>query len=73
MGWNPTRERSESKRRKGGAGVWQRRFWEHHIRDEDDLARCVAYCHWNPVKHGLVGRPEDWAWSSYRRDVGVRA
>lgn len=51
------------------AGLWQRRFWEHHVRDEDDLARCVRYCWWNPVKHGFVERPEDWAWSSVHRDI----
>jgi putative transposase len=45
-------------------GIWQRRFWEHHIRDEADLASHVWYCHHNPVKHGLVARPEDWALSS---------
>ena len=50
-------------------GVWQRRFWEHHLRDEADLAAHVRYCWWNPVKHGLVDRPEDWAFSSVHRDI----
>ena len=45
-------------------GIWQRRFWEHHIRDEADLAAHVWYCHSNPVRHGLVERPEDWPHSS---------
>ena len=45
-------------------GLWQRRFWEHHIRDDADFLSHVRYCHENPVKHGLVARPEDWAFSS---------
>lgn len=49
-------------------GVWQRRFWEHHIRDDADWQAHVRYCWMNPVKHGLVERPEDWPWSSYHRD-----
>lgn len=48
-------------------GVWQRRFWEHHIRDEADYTAHLQYCWVNPVKHGLVERPEDWAFSSFRR------
>lgn len=50
-------------------GIWQRRFWEHHIRDEGDMAEHVKYCWTNPVKHGLVERPEDWAYSSIHRDL----
>ena len=53
---------------KGGLAVWQRRFWEHCIRDAEDFAAHVDYCHWNPVKHGYVARPEDWAWSSVHRE-----
>ncbi|TRW98389.1 transposase [Paracoccus sp. M683] len=49
-------------------GIWQRRFWEHHIRDEADLAAHLRYCWWNPVKHGFVTRPEDWPYSSFHRD-----
>ena len=41
------------------AGLWQRRYWEHHLRDEDELAAAIRYCWINPVKHGLVERPED--------------
>ena len=47
--------------------VWQRRFWEHLIRDEEDWRRHVDYIHFNPVRHGLVRRAEDWEWSSFRR------
>ncbi|PWL33982.1 MAG: transposase [Marivita sp. XM-24bin2] len=49
-------------------GVWQRRFWEHLIRDEADYAAHLRYCWINPVKHGLVDRPENWVFSSFRRD-----
>ena len=50
-------------------GIWQRRFWEHMIRDEADYARHVEYCYINPVKHGLVLRVQDWPYSSFHRDV----
>ncbi len=49
--------------------VWQGRFWEHAIRDEDDYVRHVEYIHYNPVKHGLVKAPKDWPHSSFRRYV----
>lgn len=49
--------------------VWQRRFWEHHIRDAADFAAHLRYCWFNPVKHGLVARPEDWPYSSVHRDI----
>ena len=64
VGWNPTLRKSASKVRKGDAGIWQRRFWEHHIRDEADYAAHVEYCWFNPVKHGYVESPEDWPYSS---------
>ncbi|MDA9475618.1 transposase [Bradyrhizobium sp. CCBAU 65884] len=50
-------------------GIWQRRFWEHLIRDEADYARHVEYCYYNPVKHGHVSRVCDWPYSSFHRDV----
>lgn len=49
-------------------GLWQRRFWEHHLRDEGDWRAYMRYCWFNPVRHGLVDRPEDWAFSSVHRD-----
>ena len=58
-----------SRRRRRERAVWQRRFWEHTCRDEDDLKRCVDYLHWNPVKHGLVPRVQDYPWSSFHRWV----
>lgn len=54
-------------RRKGARGIWQRRFWEHYVRDEKDLEACVNYVHWNPVKHGLAENVEDWPHSTWRR------
>ena len=50
-------------------GIWQRRYWEHMIRDGADFRRHVEYCHFNPVKHGLVARVRDWPWSSFHRYV----
>jgi len=50
-------------------GVWQARFMEHTIRDEDDLYAHADYVHYNPVKHGLVQCPKDWAWSTFHAFV----
>jgi putative transposase len=61
--------RNRSRRRKRERGVWQRRFWEHTVRDEFDLERCVDYVHWNPRKHELVRRVRDWPWSTFHRFV----
>ncbi len=55
---------------KGGIGIWQRRYWEHLIRDDEDYRRHLDYIHFNPVKHGLVQAPLDWPWSSLHRYVG---
>ena len=51
--------------RKSERGLWQRRFWEHAIRDERDLANHYAYIRGNPVRHGLVSSIEDWPFSSF--------
>jgi putative transposase len=59
--------RNPSRRRKGEAAVWQRRFWEHVIRDQEDYNRHMDYIHINPVKHGLVKRAADWPWPSFHR------
>jgi putative transposase len=58
---------SESRVKRGERGLWQRRFWEHLVRDEDDFRRHVDYIHWNPVKHGWVKRVADWPHSSFHR------
>ncbi|MDB5502986.1 MAG: hypothetical protein JWR89_2888 [Tardiphaga sp.] len=66
----PKQERLSAVRlARGERGIWQRRFWEHLIRDETDYARHVDYCYINPVKHGLVKRVSDWPHSSFHRDV----
>ncbi len=61
--------RSSSKEIKRARGIWQRRFWEHAIRDDEDYARHIRYCWGNPVKHGLVTRAVDWPFSSIHRDI----
>jgi putative transposase len=53
----------------GEIALWQRRYWEHTIRNEKDFERHVDYIHFNPVKHGLVGRVRDWPYSSFHRYV----
>ena len=60
---------SPSRAAKGERGIWQRRYWEHTIRDEADFARHVDYVHINPVKHGLVDRVRDCAPSSFHRHI----
>jgi putative transposase len=61
--------RSASKVDKREKGIWQRRYWEHAIRDDADLERHVNYIHFNPVKHGHVTRVVDWPHSSFHRYV----
>jgi putative transposase len=63
------RPRSPSKIVRREKGIWQRRYWEHVIRDEADLARHIDYVHFNPVKHGHVTRVADWRPSSFHRYV----
>ena len=63
-------ERLSARRlQKGERGIWQRRFWEHVIRDERDYDRHVDYIHYNPVKHGHVTKVADWPYSSFHRFV----
>ncbi len=50
-------------------GLWQRRYWEHAIRDDADFERYVGYIHFNPVKHELVSRVSDWPYSSFKQYV----
>ncbi len=49
--------------------IWQRRFWEHHVRGAADLAACTRYCHMNPVKHGLSETPEAWPFTTVHREI----
>ncbi len=67
MGKSEGRRASLVRRRE--SGVWQRRYWEHTIRDAQDYAAHVDYVHFNPVKHGLVTHAVDWPFSSFRRCV----
>ena len=61
-----------SKNHNGEYNLWQRRYWEHVIRDEVDMQKHIEYIHYNPVKHGLVGRVKDWPHSSFHRYVEKR-
>jgi putative transposase len=63
------REISDSRRMKKERGIWQRRFWEHTIRDEADLNIHRDYIHYNPVKHGLIDSPARWEHSSFNSFV----
>ena len=58
-----------SRQRKQEQAIWQRRFWEHRIRDEHDFNHHVNYIHYNPVKHGIVAHPVDWPYSSIHRYI----
>ena len=62
-------ERSASKIHKREKGIWQRRYWEHQIRDEHDLNPHIDYIHANPIKHGYVTQIKDWPYSSFHRYV----
>ncbi|MFZ3002867.1 MAG: transposase [Undibacterium umbellatum] len=60
---------SSSRENKRERGIWQRRFWEHMIRDDDDLEKHVAYLHYNPVKHGHVDQASAWPYSSIHKFI----
>ena len=60
---------TQTRKRKNERGIWQRRFWEHTIRDDNDYWHHVNYVHFNPLKHGLVSRIVDWPYSSFHRAV----
>ena len=64
-----TEYRSKVRVRKGERGIWQRRFWEHTIRDEADYEAHMNYIHINPVKHGYVEKVRDWPYSTFHRYV----
>lgn len=66
-----TERRSAARIAKGERGVWQRRYWEHTIRDEADYTRHMDYLHINPVKHGLVNCVADWPYSSFHKLVAA--
>ncbi|MDR9405129.1 MAG: transposase [Halothece sp. Uz-M2-17] len=56
---------SKSRQKHRESNVWQRRFWEHTVRDEQDFEECLNYIHFNPIKHGLVSCPHFWSYSSF--------
>jgi putative transposase len=60
---------SADRARHRDAGVWQARYWEHRLRDEEDWFRHRDYIDLNPVKHGLAAEPRSWPWSSFHRHV----
>ena len=62
---------SASRQSKRERGIWQRRFWEHVIRDELDYSRHMDYIHYNPVKHGYVQSPSEWEYSSIHRYINL--
>ena len=55
---------SHSRQQRRHRGIWQKRFWEHRLRSEEDLQHHVDYIHYNPVKHCLVNHPAHWPWST---------
>lgn len=65
----PTERLSAVRKRRSERGIWQRRYWEHMIRDERDYARHIDYIHVNPLKHGYVKQVGDWPYSTFHRYV----
>jgi len=61
--------KSPSRISKGEQAIWQRRFWEHTIKDDDDFKKHVEYIHYNPVKHGLAASADDWIFTSFHEYV----
>ena len=58
-----------SRYKKGERAIWQRRYWEHCIRDERDYEHHIHYIHINPVKHGWVKKASEWPYSSIHRYI----
>lgn len=65
----PHSQRTRRMQDKREPGIWQRRFWEHLIRDQNDMANHMDYVHYNPIKHGLVQCPHHWPYSTFHRWV----
>ena len=68
-GIEPSETLSRSRHVRGERGIWQRRFWEHAVRDARDYAAHVDYVHFNPVKHGFVSSAAAWPYSTFYRAV----
>ena len=60
---------SLSRKSKRERGIWQRRYWEHLIRDENDFATHINYIHYNPIKHGFVDKASDWQFSTIHKFI----
>ncbi len=60
---------SNSRAKRRERGLWQRRFWEHCVRDQEDFNNHLDYIHWNPVKHGWAKQAAAWPYSSFQRFV----
>lgn len=60
---------NDSKLKRRESTIWQRRLWEHQIRDQNDFNRHLDYIHYNPVKHGLCKRPIQWRHSTLHRYI----
>jgi putative transposase len=62
---------SPERQSRGKHNVWQRRFWEHVVRDETELERLREHIHYNPKKHGYASSPAGWPWSTFPRLVAA--
>ena len=62
-------ELTESRKHKKEKDIWQRRYWEHTITDEDDLIKHIDYIHYNPIKHGYVKQTKEWEYSTFKKYV----
>ncbi len=67
-----TEHRSQARQKRNERGIWQRRYWEHTIRDDRDYAAHMDYLHYNPVKHGYVTRVKNWPYSSFHNLMGLQ-
>ena len=62
---------NESRKSKREAPIWQRRFWKHTIRDQEDYNKHIDYIHFNPVKHGYVQKAIEWPWSTFHKYLSL--
>lgn len=69
---NPPYATTNSKQKKNEKGIWQRRYWEHTIKSDEDLYKHLDYIHYNPVKHGHVKNVKDWEYSSFFKFVEIK-
>ena len=60
---------SKSRKSKRKRGIWQRRYWEHQIRNDEDYENHINYIHYNPVKHGYVNNANEWQYSTIHQYI----